>query len=372
MPKTPSLPRLLFIDDDPSILASLALIFQGGYETIEARNVDDAVSLFQMKRPQAVTLDLCLPHTHGLEGLRHLRKLDAHVPIIVLTGNSTHEYAKEALRLGATDYLEKPFDATEIRSNIQRHLQGISPSGGAKPAAPRAPASQPPELMECLHDLSNPMTIISMQCEVMDLLLQQHEQEGKPLASDKLRTSMDTVLRQTRHCRELLKQWKEVGRIAHARPELLDLCALLGDLAADLLPSTTEHSVRIDWRKPAAPVHIQGHLRELTRMFSNLVLNAVQASPANGGSVVIACQAADDWVRVDITDNGPGISPSLLPHIFRPFFTTKGPAGSGLGLHIARRIALAHHGRIEVQSKAGHGCRFSVFLPLPPATGTPA
>jgi len=365
MTKAPPLPRLLFIDDDPGVLSTLSMVFQRDYETMEARNVDDALSLFQMKRPQAVTLDLCMPHIDGLEGLRHLRRLDAKVPIIVLTGNSTHESAKEALRLGATDYLEKPFDATEVRESVQRHLSGLS--GPARPLTARPASATAPELLECLHDLSNPMTIISMQCEVMDMLLQQHELEGKKLEAAKLRIAMDTVLRQTRHCRELLKQWKEVGRITHARPDPVDICELLSNLAEDLLPSTTEHTVRIDWRKPASPVFVLGHLRELTRMFSNLVLNAVQACPPKGGSVVIACQSAPGCVRVDITDNGPGISPAHFPHIFRPFFTTKGPAGNGLGLHIARRIALAHQGRIEVSSQAGKGCRFSVFLPLPAA-----
>lgn len=66
---------------------------------------------------------------------------------------------------------------------------------------------------------------------------------------------------------------------------------------------------------------------------------------------------------VAVTDTGRGIAPEHLPHIFRPFYTTKGN-GTGLGLSLARRIVEEHGGRIEVNSTLGHGATFTVFLPL--------
>lgn len=339
------------------------MVFRDRYRTFEARSVSDGLTLFQMKQPNVVTLDLCMPHTDGLEGLRQLRRLDAKVPIIVLTGNSTHQSAKEALRLGATDYVEKPFDAADITSTVLRHLQSSSTGPKTRKLPTTGIAATSTELLECLHDLSNPMTIIALQCEYIDTLLQAAETKKKAVDLQKIRTSLDTVMRQARHSRELLTQWKDLGKLSRTEAQNINLGDVLSEVADDLLPVTTEHAVSIYWRQPSQPVPILGYRRELTRMFSNLVLNAIQACPPKQGRVTIGCHTAPDSVRIDITDNGPGISPAMLSHIFRPFFTTKGAAGTGLGLHIARRIALAHRGRVEVQSLAGQGCTFSVFLP---------
>lgn len=107
---------------------------------------------------------------------------------------------------------------------------------------------------------------------------------------------------------------------------------------------------------------IQCDLPQLNQVFLNLVKNAAQSAPDKGGQVTIAtAMAAPDLVRVDITDNGPGILPEDRPRIFDPFFTTRG-TGNGLGLSISQRIVREHRGWIEVRSQPGAGATFSVLL----------
>jgi signal transduction histidine kinase len=79
--------------------------------------------------------------------------------------------------------------------------------------------------------------------------------------------------------------------------------------------------------------------------------------------VVVEVHSETESAVISVTDNGRGIPPEHIAHIFRPFYTTKGN-GTGLGLSLTRRIVEQHRGRIEVTSELGNGTRFQVYLPL--------
>jgi signal transduction histidine kinase len=107
---------------------------------------------------------------------------------------------------------------------------------------------------------------------------------------------------------------------------------------------------------------IWGYLDELIQVWTNLIHNAIQGMNGKGHLTLATCQQGN-WVKVQITDSGCGISPEIQAKIFEPFFTTKAMGeGSGLGLHICKKIIDKHQGRIEVESQVGQ-TRFSVWLP---------
>lgn len=102
---------------------------------------------------------------------------------------------------------------------------------------------------------------------------------------------------------------------------------------------------------------------ELNQLWTNLIDNALDAMDQNG-TLTISTGKEEDWVKVDIEDNGKGISKELQQQIFEPFFTTKGSGkGSGMGLDIAKKIVDHHDGKIELDSEKGN-TRFRIFLPL--------
>ena len=109
---------------------------------------------------------------------------------------------------------------------------------------------------------------------------------------------------------------------------------------------------------------IQAFGSELNQVWTNLVDNAIDAM--NGeGKITLRTRADDQWVIVEIEDNGPGIPPEILPNLFDPFFTTKPPgSGTGLGLNISHSIVVQkHQGRIDVSSQPGE-TRFEVRIPI--------
>jgi signal transduction histidine kinase len=107
---------------------------------------------------------------------------------------------------------------------------------------------------------------------------------------------------------------------------------------------------------------ILGYPDELVQVWTNMIHNAIQAMPT-GGTLTIAVIQKDNGIEVTITDTGNGIPADVQQRIFDAFFTTK-PAGegSGLGLHISKKIVDKHHGRLKVESQPGH-TQFGVWLP---------
>jgi signal transduction histidine kinase len=144
------------------------------------------------------------------------------------------------------------------------------------------------------------------------------------------------------------------------------LHALLTDSANLLRHLLEKRHVTLSMNLAGARDRINGDERQLRHAIMNLLVNALEA--INGtGQITIVTEIIDLWerphLRLNITDDGGGIRPEHLPRLFSPFFTTKGD-GTGLGLAITRRIIQEHQGAITVESKAGQGTTFQVFLPL--------
>jgi two-component system sensor histidine kinase HydH len=113
----------------------------------------------------------------------------------------------------------------------------------------------------------------------------------------------------------------------------------------------------------AAPDTVCGDDAQLQQVFMNLLLNAIEAMGTNGALTVSTEVAGGKQLQIQIQDTGVGIAPENLARLFEPFFTTK-INGTGLGLAISKRIALEHHGAIEVRSETAQGSTFTLSLPV--------
>ena len=153
----------------------------------------------------------------------------------------------------------------------------------------------------------------------------------------------------------------------------------LHELAAEVLtltkpywhnePRRTGIAIAVEADLQPVPA-IPGTPTELREVLVNLVLNAVQAMPRGGTLRVATSRAPAGGVAVEVSDTGEGMSERVQRRIFEPLYTTKGTAGTGMGLTVSQGIVQEHDGRIEVQSAPGRGTRFRLVFPL--ATAAPA
>jgi len=112
--------KLLVIDDEPSILHAFRRAFGEDDEVLTAADAAEGLALVESKRPEAVVLDLNLPDAHGMEVFRKIRRIDARIPVILITGHGTTETAIEAMKEGAFEYLLKPLKVAHVRELVER------------------------------------------------------------------------------------------------------------------------------------------------------------------------------------------------------------------------------------------------------------
>jgi signal transduction histidine kinase len=162
---------------------------------------------------------------------------------------------------------------------------------------------------------------------------------------------------------ELVKALKGYTYLDQAPIQLVNIHDGL-DSTLVILRSKLKQGVNVHRHYAADLPHIQARGSELNQVWTNLIDNAIGAMNGNG-EITLQTSYDDQWVIVEIEDNGPGIPEDIMPNLFDPFFTTKAPGeGTGLGLNISHNIVVQkHQGRIDVHSRPGH-TRFEVRLPL--------
>jgi two-component system sensor histidine kinase HydH len=213
-----------------------------------------------------------------------------------------------------------------------------------------------------VHEIKNHLSTLGLNLQMLA------EDFAEP-QSPRERRALDRILRLQGECQNLVDVANEFLRFARVKDlelqptELRDVIEEMVDFFGP-----TARKDKIDIRVylpadlPAVPLE-----RELFKQaLLNLLLNAQQAMP-EGGSITLQANAEPGGVCLDVIDTGKGIPPEVLGRVFKPFFSTK-PGGSGLGLATVRKIIHAHGGRIEVASEPGHGTKFSLHLPVPPAS----
>ena len=159
-----------------------------------------------------------------------------------------------------------------------------------------------------------------------------------------------------------VKTYSHMDRAGGYEP--LDVTAGLDSTVNMLGYPLRQKNIRLTRDYVAGLPRVRGQVSSLNQVWTNLLDNAIDALPAQGGEITLRTVREGDFVRVFIIDNGTGIPPEVLPHIFEPFYTTKQAGdGSGLGLDIAQQIIRQHDGRLEVHSEPGR-TEFCAWLPV--------
>jgi DNA-binding NtrC family response regulator len=114
--------RILIVDDEVSVRESLRFILKDQYKILLAETAREALTLFEREGPHLILLDIILPEMDGIAVLKRIREMDTTIPIIMLTATRMVKTAVEAMKLGATDYLSKPFDIEELKLVIEKAI----------------------------------------------------------------------------------------------------------------------------------------------------------------------------------------------------------------------------------------------------------
>lgn len=374
------LPQVLVIDDEMGPRESLRMLLKPNYQVYTADCVDAGIKLLKEKHPDAVITDIRMPGASGIEGLRRIREIDPHVAVIMLTGFGALETAQEALRLGANDYIAKPFDAREMREVIGRNVErtriqrtGLNASEEIKElnnrllkelAQKERLASLGQASAEFVHDLGNPLTIVWGYVQLLAKKLEQSEKENGAQTPNSAK-ELQIIEQNVRLCRELLTMWQSYGSVEAAPHKPISVSGITRELVKGVTAMAAQNGVDLKSNLCDDPCTLQGDPTQVTRAIQNVIINALQAASENKGTVTVACIRKDFYVDVRVEDTGPGMTSAQISKIFDPYFTTKqGKSGTGLGLYITKKVVEDHNGSIKVDSTPQVGTSFTIRLPL--------
>jgi signal transduction histidine kinase len=374
------LPQVLVIDDEMGPRESLRMLLKPIYQVHTADSVEIGLKLLSEKKPDAIVMDIRMPGMTGIEGLRRIRQIDPHLSVIMLTGFGALETAKEALRLGANDYISKPFDAREMREVISRnvertrlHRTSESAAGEIKElnnrllqelAQKERLASLGQASAEFVHDIGNPLTIVWGYVQLLAKKLEESERTDDPNAVSSNK-ELEIIEQNVRLCRDLLTMWQSYGSVEAAPHKLISISDIVREVVAGVGALAKETPVELKCDVTEDRCSLTGDAVQITRAIQNVIINAIQASSDRKGTVEVSCIRKDFYVDVRIADTGQGISPEQVAKIFDPYFTTKqGKSGTGLGLFITKKVVDDHNGSIKVDSTPGVGTTITIRLPL--------
>ena len=254
-----------------------------------------------------------------------------------------------------------PIHATDELGRLAQHFNAMTQVLGDRAEEQGRFAAAGELLAGVAHEVNNPLMAIAAHAE---------NRLADPTLAEEPRSEMSQILRQARRAAKLLRGLLRFVRVTEREVTRVNLNDVVRG-ALDLVSyrfGVDEITVggRLDPNLPA----VEGDAIKLEQVVVNLLANAIDAlrriKPPR--ELTVDTWAADASVFVAVGDNGEGVAPDIAARLFRPFATTKGHRGTGLGLYISRQIAREAGGDLVLAAAPRGGARFSLSLPLAPAT----
>jgi two-component system sensor histidine kinase/response regulator len=378
--------RILVIDDEVGIRSGCQrALTPHGYLVEVAATGQEGLAKLREDGFALVLLDVMMPDVSGIDLLEPILAHDPDVVCVVITGFATVELAVQAIKLGAYDFISKPFTADTLSLAVEKGLERRQLQKEARrlrqieKQARRL--SQEKAMLEELdrvkstfmltvaHELRAPIAAIA---SYLTLILQGYAalEEQWPMLeraaqrTDELLDLVDDLLNLAR-----LKELK-----ADSKKQEVSLEEILEDVLGLHTPETEAKQIilKVD-AHPCTPIEANpAHMKQL---WTNLISNAIKYTPAGGQITVRLFPEGGGTVVGEVEDTGIGIAAEDLPNLFKEFFRTDqakalAQHGTGLGLSIVKQIVNSLGGSISVESELGQGTKFTFRLPAASSTSS--
>jgi signal transduction histidine kinase len=406
--------RVLIVDDEEGIREMFAVwLREESYECVTAASADEALAILATNTYALVISDMMMPGRNGVELLREIKSRFADTAVIMVSGVDRPQRVRDALRVGAFDYLIKPCELDVLTLSVEHALERRSLQRTARTYKAHLEnqnielANKKTELerlqaqlvhtekMASLgqlaagiaHELNNPagfifgnMDILGGYLSLLQNLLRAYEKVTLSDDDTQIINSLKTEIRYDKltgdlnsiiaDCREgsericdVVKNLRLFSRLDEAKIKTIDIHSGIDSTLRLLSRYFGGGQLSIRRNYGELPL-INCYAGQLNQVWMNLLVNAAQAIPDHG-EVSISTRLDEDSVIVAISDSGSGIPEDQLSRIFDPFFTTKPVGeGTGLGLSISYGIIERHRGTIKVESQVGAGTTFTVRIPI--------
>ena len=377
---------VLLVEDDPTVGTVVGdLIDEAGYEHVTIADHDQITAAVERWRPQVVILD-GEPRPGGQgrswEDAAAIRRAHPDLPVLMFTADVraiAEARAGTSARSKAAGYagiMDKPFLVSEFLATLQHAVRKarqaaarenepapdritVFPAIGGDAAARWAPADF---FSSAVHELRTPLTSILGQTQLALRFV-----DSDP---ERARGAIERAVEQARRMNRLIGELLDHARITSGALSLEVVTFDLGLAIAVAIPQYDHGDAsRIALRRPPTPVLVRGDPDRIAQIIGNLLDNALKYSPP-GSPIAVSVTVVGDEAQVRVEDKGLGVAPDEQARIFAPFYRTarsREIPGTGLGLHISRRLAEQHRGRLWLERSTDEGSVFALALPHCPS-----
>ena len=364
--------RIVLADDNADMRHYVRSLLEPHYAIETVEDGAQALAAAHAQRPDLILSDVMMPVLDGfglLSALRNTQSLH-DVPIVFLSARAGEEARIEGLSAGADDYVVKPFSARELLARVGSLLELTRLRRASESALREADRQKDQFLAMLAHELRNPLASIGNASELLSRLVTP-EHDALP--------ALALLKRQTRQLTRLVDDLMDISRIARGRVALeekpLDIGMVIDQAVETVQPIMREKGHHLVMTRPQASLHVRGDLARLTQSLANVLHNAAKYTDG-GGEIRLVVRDSPQEIAIEVSDNGAGISPELLPHVFDLFVQSertldRSQGGLGIGLSVVRRLIEMHGGSVAASSGGiGNGAVFTIRLPRidsPPA-----
>jgi signal transduction histidine kinase len=270
--------------------------------------------------------------------------------VVQRTWNPIRELTRAAGRLADGDY------SARVNERSAPAMRAVGSSFNAMAERLEEADEQRRRLMSDLgHELRTPLAVIRAEIEaVIDGV-----HDGGPEHMESLLDEVEVLERLIEDLRILTLS--EAGRLP-LQTEQADLMSVVNEVASSYRPTATTSGVDILVEAPPVVPEVEMDPVRVRQALTNLVVNSIRAMPG-GGRITIRVGVEEDRIRAEVVDTGPGIDPAQLEEVFDRFVKSDDSPGSGLGLSIARGLARAHGGDVDIVSSGPDGTTATLWLP---------
>jgi signal transduction histidine kinase len=354
------------IDDDEIIRLSCEQILQkSGYKVETFGNGYEGIERLKQVRPPLLVVDIKMPELDGFEVIKIVRKFDPDIVIVVITGYATIETAVDAMKMGAYDFLPKPFTPSELRLIINRGFERWRLAHEAQLLRRQKEEVERKFITLVSHQLKGPLGAVK---QYLDVLLYTYRDRLPGETVEWISRSQVRIAEML----SLIQDWLMMAKLDRGalcdRNASSDLAKIVETILQEYRQLPSAADVKLSAEMAPELGLVRGDAVTLNMLVGNLVSNAVKYNRP-GGSVKIRALREDKWITLEVSDTGLGIPLASRPHLFEEFYRVRTPEtenipGTGLGLVICKRIVDELGGSIEVNSKEGEGTTFVVRLPV--------
>jgi signal transduction histidine kinase len=351
-------PHVLVVDDEMGPRESLKMILNPYYNVHVAERGGQAIEMLKQHPVDLVTLDLKMPGFSGIHVLEKLKQHDPDIEAIIITGYGSLDTAIEGLRLGAFDYISKPFDVNHILSLVKRGLE-------RRTAKSKLRQVKSDFLSNISHELRTPLSVV-----VGFVYLLLNQVIGK--LTDEQQKVLETVYRNSEELLELIDNvlWMTSLNAGDSTlsTEKFDAGEIIDETIKRYDRTLREKGLQVIVEKLDERVMIVNDRSKVERIFQNIFNNAVKFTSQGKIDVKVSLAGNHSGVEIEILDTGIGIEKNKINSIFEPFQQVDSSpqrsfAGLGLGLTVARRMTDLVGGKLEITSKPNVGTRVLIKFP---------